>query len=502
MQQRRISAELIVLAIKFRKQLTNAFAACTTTTLDKTMAFKEEIMASIDSFQQMTGDNSDKTYYTSLQLFFKSLFQLIDALYLQVNGKPGFSELLAAAKLNAGLFDASVNDIDGSRPSVMGMLSISSKIKNVSAIQDVITLVKDASVIGFATYITSETDRWGRNPKQKSDNQEDLPEEKEKHLIISVRFYFDGEPWANPQVIKPNLRYNLSGELKLNEWPEGYDKLVLSPVTTSDDSHYVLSLPEIQYTSNGTIPIQGSIVVKYAQRSFEKPMAIKILARFMASEKITLYPLIIGYDQLILKSLDSGSFPFPTGYSKLNEKAFEIITAVKQQLPALTDEELEHFHILLSGILNYQGYCAEFSEYKSVTTLSEDDFRDNMIRYLSASPELTSKITKEGQIAGGRVEIRFKEIIAELKVERTLSDREKSMAKYEKQPVAYASATSAQLSILCILDLTPKTRPPAMAVKNVFHRKVKVHGFSSDTDATHVVVIFIDGNIPNPSSYK
>ncbi|OYY10862.1 MAG: hypothetical protein B7Y11_12790 [Sphingobacteriia bacterium 24-36-13] len=482
--------------------VTEALSLCSATTLDKTIAYKDNTLSTIGSFLETVSAESDKGYFLSLQLFFKSLFQLIEAYQLQSDGKPGFSDLIAAVKLNVSLFTSSIAEVNNNRPSIIAMVKVAEKMNLAKNIHDVIAIAKDTLQIGFATMITSEFDSRGKNSKNKPDDYDVSPEEKEQHLIVSVRFYFDNELWANPQTIKPNVRYNLSGEIKLNEWPEGYEKLTLSAVTTTDDSHFVLSLPEIQYTGNKSIPIEGSIIVKYPQPLFEKPMAIRMLARFTAQNKITLYPLIIGYDQLILKAVDNEQFLFPTGYSKLNQKALEIIGLIKKEVLDLPDSELEHFSILLSGILNYQGFCAEHSEYKAITSLTEDQFRNNMIKYLSARNDLAGQVIKESHIAGGRVEIRFKEIIAELKVERSISDREKVMSKYERQPVVYASATSAQVAILCILDLTAKTRPPAIANNNVFLRKVPVHGQTDDSNASHVVVVFIDGNIPNPSHFS
>jgi len=124
-----------------------------------------------------------------------------------------------------------------------------------------------------------------------------------------------------------------------------------------------------------------------------------------------------------------------------------------------------------------------------------------LIAYLSANPMIGGDIVKEGYVAGGRVEIRYQDIIAELKVEKTVADRTKMVDKYKRQPSVYASAVSADLAILCILDLTDKTLPSASAAKNVFMIPAVFHGFETAPTTSKVAVIIIDGNLKNPSAY-
>ena len=81
-------------------------------------------------------------------------------------------------------------------------------------------------------------------------------------------------------------------------------------------------------------------------------------------------------------------------------------------------EELYDFSLLLSSILNYQGFCLQQGVYKNIDNISEDVFRDNMIQHLISMYYIGENINKEAHLSGGRVEIGYKGIIAELKVEK------------------------------------------------------------------------------------
>jgi hypothetical protein len=102
------------------------------------------------------------------------------------------------------------------------------------------------------------------------------------------------------------------------------------------------------------------------------------------------------------------------------------------------------------------------------------------------------------------VEISFHGVVAELKAEKALPDPMKLLAKYGKQAAAYASANTRQPSILCVLDLSKKTAPPAPPQNSVHLYTPTLHGFEQSApahDARQVLVI-IEGNTRKPSDYS
>lgn len=100
------------------------------------------------------------------------------------------------------------------------------------------------------------------------------------------------------------------------------------------------------------------------------------------------------------------------------------------------------------------------------------------------------------------MEINYKGITAELKVEKYQSDREKIIEAHWPQATAYGSSVGKSLSILCVLDLVVKTRPSATPANNVFLREPVFHGFENNKPEapSRIVIVFIDGNLQKPSS--
>lgn len=445
-------------------------------------------------------DTFDEPYFRFQECFFAVV--TFQATYLQAlkSGDGKADALKQAKQFNLSHLAELAATLDRSRPSVEAALQLADGISASNQLTDFYAKIDELASFSLSFVHGIETNPYAHFQRHVSTLERDEKKEVEP-LILSVQFSTDNEPWATPQILKPQTQYTINGLIKLNRLPDNYDKLIIRHVSTTSDDFFVLSLPEIQLTDELSYSITGQVIFKYAQNTFDPPVAIKLMAQLISSTTEPVYPHLIGYDELITQIIDEKTFKYPTGFSKLNKKAWDIGMEIKKDLPHIDNNELEHFIILLSGILNYAGYCALHGIFKKVTNLSEDEFRDRLIAYLSANPMIGGDIIKEGHVAGGRVEIRYKNIIAELKVEKTISDRTKMVDQYKQQPSVYASAVSADLAILCILDLTNKTLPSASVANNVFTIPAMFHGFVNAPTTSKVAVIIIDGNLKNPSAY-
>jgi len=329
-------------------------------------------------------------------------------------------------------------------------------------------------------------------------------ETRKKPFVVALRFEIEKEPWANPQMLKAQKIYNIQGKLRVNKWPEDHPTLILKPISTTDNSWFSLSLPSIRKEMRDQ-SLTGQIIFKYSQNSFDEPLSIKLMAYFENEQGTKVYPRIIGYDQLIAKVIPKESLmPIETGYQSMSLLGHTLLKKIRKELPGLVNSQLENFTPLLTGLLNFQGFCMQEGRYKKVEHLIENEFRDNVIAHLKAQPYLGEGIIKEAQVSGGKVEISYKGCVAELKVESKISNRNALIKKYSQQPVAYASGNAQQLSILCILDLTAKNRPPAPPQNNVFLLTPQLHGYEETQPEfpSRTLLIIIDGNLKNPSDYS
>jgi hypothetical protein len=461
----------------------------------------KNILEAETKFEALKSDLSTKSpawgeIMEALEFFITAGFLITKWIKSELSGSGNPELELRSAKNNAAQGGELIAQMDIESPSVRTMLEAKTKIAAISTVTNAFLALESIALISLPADVSSDE---RKRPPFSTENQDSVGHA-ERPVVLSVLFYLEKELWANPQIIKPNYQYRIKGEIQLNHWPDGYTQLSLIPASTSEAKWYSLTIPDIKPFA-GTKRIDGALVFNHAQASFDDHWTIKLLALLEGPGIRTISPEIVGYDELKVKVLSESSFPTLSKHPVLNEWIWKAVSEISLIMPDLFPEEREDFTLFLSGILNYQGHCAERGTYKGVSTLSEDEFRDKLIDFLDTDMRLVKKLVKEGELAGGRVELNYNGIIAELKVEKAVQDRQKIIEAHWRQPAAYASGAGKRLSILCILDLTMKKNPSATPINNIFFREPEFHGFETSKPEypSRIAIVFIDGNLRRPS---
>lgn len=326
-------------------------------------------------------------------------------------------------------------------------------------------------------------------------------------LVAKVMFELDGQPWSTPQVVRANLVHDLTATVTIPYWPEEADYLLIDYVTTLPPEHYRLTEFRID-RSNGD-PVRETTMAGHAefpigQSVLSEPALIQLRARFRSSKdaKFVKPATVIGYHKLRVRISDADHTSLLSRYPAIDERIVEIVDEVREKVRDINQEHLSDFVTLLGSVTNYMGICAQQALYREGKKISEAEFQADLLTHLRRL--LGVEVREAPKQGGGPTDIQYRTVIAELKVEGKIADREKLVAKYVAQPTQYSSGMGAQLGILCILDLTEKERPPANPKNNILMRSVPVHGFAAGDEPhpTLIAVVVIDGNLRLPSSYS
>jgi len=499
MNYRKYNPELVKSQENLRNELLANFYAFDISNIQSLISIEELINSEIGKLVKATKEKFDADFFKYYSLLISSLFHLLKWGQKKMNADDSDAYLKTSKTIIEQIDLSYFNYIPDFQADIKELRQLILQMNKVGGIKKVLDRFMK---IPFPTIYTFEVDPFSEIRIKGNSRIEEKVEP--TIILLSIQFTIDGEPWANPQILKPEELYTIKGKLSINQWPDGFDTLILKPISTSSNNWFDISLPEVKRNRKNEYNISGQVVFKYPQNNFDESISIRLLGYFLNASGDIEYPTIIGYDQLIVKVLDPNSTYFLTGFKKMNKVVLDISNSIEKELPDLDKEEKEDFLHLLSGILNYQGFCLQQGVYKNQNKILENTFRDNLIQHLIGLPYLGESISKEAHLAGGRIEIGYNGIIAELKVEYSISDRHELFEKYGKQPVAYASSNTKQLAILCILDLTEKALPPAPPQNSVKLLTPQMHGFESiDLDyPTKVVMIVIDGNTKKPSDYS
>jgi hypothetical protein len=139
---------------------------------------------------------------------------------------------------------------------------------------------------------------------------------------------------------------------------------------------------------------------------------------------------------------------------------------------------------------------------KGISTISESEFHKTVLRDLALTlgPDVQNHPHQAGRIG----DIRYRGVITELKVEKDMGDRQRIVKKYVAQATQYQGVEARQVSVLLVLDLTPKDSPPGDLRNDILLVDVPTHGDADDTKRyrSKALVVVINGNVKSPSDYS
>lgn len=135
--------------------------------------------------------------------------------------------------------------------------------------------------------------------------------------------------------------------------------------------------------------------------------------------------------------------------------------------------------------------------YRRGTSVKEKAFHDELHKRLLADPELGGRVERGDPLALGYLDTRHDGITAELKVERRVPVTKASVPKDLGQPRQYAAADGARLSILAILDMSPKALLVGIPENYMFTLEPRLHGLTNPEAPSLTAVLIVNGNMPS-----
>jgi hypothetical protein len=246
----------------------------------------------------------------------------------------------------------------------------------------------------------------------------------------------------------------------------------------------------------------GQLIVRASQSLTRPPASFRIRARFVNPDRSATTPaVVIGYNEMRLRALDQASFPILSRYPTVDIQIPKIITEVQSSLPDLPPNDLDDFVNCLVCLGAYCGMVQQTGVFKSKNVDEKREFQQHLLQHMRQA--LGEEVREEETLAGGRLDLRYRRIVIELKVEDTIKGREALRKKYVAQPAQY-TASSIPLAITCVLDMTEKVHPPSNIANNITLETPTLHGFeeSAPQYPTKVAVVVIDGTLKLPSDYS
>lgn len=318
----------------------------------------------------------------------------------------------------------------------------------------------------------------------------------------------DGKLLTGPAVTDPDLTHELTIQVQTDPWPDWVDRMDAELTSVLD--HSELERPEVTWTRHDHVPDDpqkfegtGSLLVRYAVPTDQHAPPVMVTLTWRGTDNDgnpksqTLD--VAGHQQFRVRPFDPAR-DTATQYAVFDEHLLAIYESLASA--GYPHQHLQPFARLLNAVSRAGLSMTWDKTYSRRSYVKESKFHDDLHQALLDDPTLEGRVERGTKLALGFLDTRHDGITAELKVERKQAVTEETAPKYIGQPTQYAAADGARLSILVILDMSPKVLPIGTPENYLFVLTPQQHGMTEPHSPNVVVTLVVNGNLPVPSSWS
>ncbi|KQZ33801.1 hypothetical protein [Caulobacter sp. Root1472] len=314
----------------------------------------------------------------------------------------------------------------------------------------------------------------------------------EELAVAFLEFAIDGKAASHIHWLAPQQTHDLHLAVKVSRWPDGADRIQLSPVSVEPSRTFELPIFEFEKPA-GAPPYffseTGRMVLHTPQALAARPYEFMYAAEFspLDSEQ----PVVVaGQRVLRLDGTDPKQSPI-TGYYGVDRKLLEIRDQLRRE-PRIPEQEIADVLQILVVLGNLMGQTVQDALYPA--PIPEAQFQADVRKWLRASKYIGSELEEQAQAGGGRTDLSFRGVRIELKSERKRALSLDDCRQFASQAATYAVGTNRLVSILCVLEATPKNATPFPVEDGIQIVPVQTAG-----SPVYVITCLVQGGVPRPS---
>jgi hypothetical protein len=333
-----------------------------------------------------------------------------------------------------------------------------------------------------------------------------LPEIPVVNDIAVALLSIDGRLVTGPAVLRPHTVYELSIDVQPGEWPEWASELEGELITTLTAAE--IELPTFLWSrpfntgKDSRLSQKGTLICRFELNTGQPAPGFRLDLRWRGvedGEKRVERLDVAAHREIRLRPFDHTRDRL-TSSAPYDERLLSMFDRLR--LADYPNADVQAFGRLFTAICRAGMEISWEKKYRKGNRVTEREFHDDLFERLLNDPEIDNRLERGRPLALGFLDVRHDGITAELKVERRTAATEEHVTKYIAQPTQYASADGRRISILAILDLSPKTAPVGTPENYMFFLNPKLHGLDAPPAGSAVAVIVINGAAPTPSSFS
>lgn len=312
-------------------------------------------------------------------------------------------------------------------------------------------------------------------------------------LLIRI----DGDPVMRPTVVRPGAMHQFRVEARVNEWPVGADRLEVAFLTVQPRDFLFAS--SLTFTPDA---LEQPLEIRVAgeRPSNASPLSLTARATFGCGSK-RVDARLAGNTTLELVTFDPGTAT-PLNMTHTARRLQHMMRELQNRLPNLDPKDCSDVRLLLEGVVRY-GHTALDERLPEEPEINERWFQRELRFFLAADPTIGARLSKGAGRAGGTTDLILGNIVLEAKVEkRKAVSVERAQARFLGQPAQYASAGDSPVSLLVVLDTSPKRAPAGIMGNHIGWAYPETVGTQTPPVPSLVGIAIIRTGFPRPSDFS
>jgi hypothetical protein len=320
----------------------------------------------------------------------------------------------------------------------------------------------------------------------------------------AIAAILDGSPVTWAHAVAPGRVHELEVEARVLDWPAEAAELVLRflsrwPHSAVDVTEIRLARPDDEVDGVRIARDTGHLALHAAAADPTTPVHLTIEGQLVTADGGRAPLRLLGHRELAVRTFDPTTDVI-TGAPVLDERILAMLAELRDQNVA--PHEQQAFGRFLGAMARAGVRIVAEREFPVGSNPSEPEFQAELLKRVAMATELGGRVHKHAWQGGGPTDLAHDGVVAELKVERAQAATLERATNYMAQATQYASAGQRQLSILVILDMTPKLAPPGVLANTIGSLDPALHGLEDPAFPSRVAVVIVNGNLPVPSAWS
>lgn len=315
----------------------------------------------------------------------------------------------------------------------------------------------------------------------------------------------DGHPVVDVVVIRRGYAYDLSIDVRLRDWPQWADTCHVELLTTVPLD--ALTRPQFVFTKHDVIGDDhgvrltrpGTLLCSLERHAGRDALDLPLHVRFSGPGRSDT-ALVAGYVRLRIRPYDPSRDAL-TAHTQIDQRLLELYDPLHDD-PTLDADDVAAFCRMFTACVRAAQSIMFYKAFRAGRKITEQQFHDALEDRLRDDPELEGRLTRRDAVAGGYDDLLHDDVIAELKVEKNTPRTVEDCARFIGQPMQYGVGRGSRLSILVVLDHSPKDAPAAVLENYLGWLHPAHHALDDPRYPSRVGVLIINTSWSVPSSWS